>query len=199
MTPETYSHHFLTAAALPPAARHTNLATLHQDIVGRYTAALHALTAEQAAVVVADDGRTTLQVVGHIMAWERFIILAAGDMLAGVQRPRLAFGFTGYIAEDGSSMQFDGIDAFNNHFATQHAPWSWAAMQTEALRTAHTLHTLFTHPHLLTADRLEQTAPSRIRLPNGERINPIGAGWMLWNIVLEHEAVEHARELAIGY
>ena len=46
-----------------------------------------------------------------------------------------------------------------------------------------------------TADLLEQTAATRHRLPNGERIAPVAAGWALWMIVLEHAGVEHAAEI----
>jgi hypothetical protein len=60
---------------------------------------------------------------------------------------------------------------------------------------ASALHTLFTHPSLLNAHKLEQTKPWQKRLRNGHIIQNITMGWSLWLIVIEHIAVEHAVEL----
>jgi hypothetical protein len=58
--------------------------------------------------------------------------------------------------------------------------------------SASTLYTLFTHPQLLSAGRLEQTSPFWKRLQNGMVIQNITMGWNLWLTMIEHIAVEHA-------
>jgi hypothetical protein len=59
------------------------------------------------------------------------------------------------------------------------------------------LHALFTQPHLLTAERLEQTQRHRKRLYSGAVLEEVAMGWSLWIIALEHEGVEHAPELGM--
>lgn len=200
MNIETFSQRILEAMPLPPQARHTAFSAVHDEVLAEYSAAVRALTAAQAAVPtpIVGDERTVLQIVGHIMAWERFAILSAGEILAGVQRPRFLFRLEGYIEEDGTATAVASIDGFNAHVAAQQADLPWPTIQQKALHTAHALHTLFTQPGLLTADLLEQTAATRHRLPNGERIASVAAGWALWMIVLEHAGAEHAAEIGMA-
>jgi len=155
---------------------------------------VQAITAQQAAEPVA-DGRTVQQVVGHIAEWERFGILAAGDILAGVAHPRMITTVDGFLQADGQPLAVDGIDAFNEYAAAQHTSRPWIETQTLARETALTLAALFTERALLSAGRLEKTLPFRKRLQNGAVIRNVAMGWNLWITMLEHEAVEHAADL----
>jgi hypothetical protein len=54
---------------------------------------------------VVSGGLTIAQVVGHIAEWERFTILAAGEIMAGVQWPRI-MTLSGYVEPDGRGQDF---------------------------------------------------------------------------------------------
>jgi hypothetical protein len=197
---DQFSAQMVEIMALPPEERHERMAALHTNIVTEYRAAVKALTDKQAMQMVSGgaETRTVAQVVGHIAEWERFAILGAGDMLAGLTHPRMVTSLAGYYEPDSTAPTFDSIDAFNAYQAARHAEWPWARIQALALDTATTLHALFTEPRLVSAARLEATEPFRKRLEDGTRIRNITMGWNLWITVLEHEAVEHANALGLG-
>jgi hypothetical protein len=184
----------------PPLERHAALAQLHTEIVTGYLLAIRGITHEDAErpVQMGTERRNLAQVVGHISEWERFAILGAGDILAGLRHPRMVTNLDGYVEPDGNLVSFATIDEFNAYQAAKHAGCTWPQIQEMALETAATLHVLFTHPHLLSAERLEYTHPFRKRLKDGSKIENIGLGWVLWTIILEHEAVEHAAELGMN-
>lgn len=184
----------LTAAMmLPPAPRHERLAELHDGLQARYRRALRRITAEAAARPLSDgsDPRPVAQIVGHIAAWERFGILSAGDILAGIRSPRMMTGFGEYRETDGETMAFASIDEFNAYHAGKFAEWPWERLREFAEDTTSAIFALFTHPHLLNAGRLQQTAPTRMRLPGGVILDDMTMGWSLWLIMIEHPAVEH--------
>ena len=70
----------------------------------------------------------------------------------------------------------------------------WAEIQANALRIATNLHTLLSTPSLITPALLEDTEAISPELYDGLRL-PIPSGWFLWHVILDHEAVEHARDL----
>jgi len=201
MPPATFYPLLVELSTLSPSERHARFAQLHTEIFNAYTTAVRAITAERAAqrVVLGDEQRSVLQVVGHIMEWERFMLMGAGDILAGLQRPRMGNSIAGYVEPDGTTPTFETIDAFNVYQVQKHLTWSWEQMQAAALEAATTLHTLFTHPQLITAERLERTAPTRRRLPGGLLIPETRLGWGLWITLLDHEGVEHVEELGIKH
>lgn len=184
---------------LPPSERYTQMVQLHTQVMNEYVVAVQRITVEAAAQSVSTDGdqRTLAQIVAHIAAWERFGILAAGDMLAGVQHPRSITDVKGYVEEDGRVLDFADVHAFNNYQTQKYQTWSWSPLQTLAIDTATTFYTLFTHPQLLTATRLEQTKPYRKHFRNGQVIQNVRMGWCLWAMYLDHEGVEHAAELQL--
>lgn len=185
---------------LPPTERHAQMAQLHTEVVEAYIHALQRITAEDAArpVSIGTDPRTLGQVIAHIMEWERFGILGAGDMLAGVQHPRTVTTVKGFVETDGRVLDFAGTDDFNRYQAEKYSSYSWPQLQRMAIDAAQTFHTLFTAPHLLTAERLEQTLPHSKRLPNGTVVHST-MGWCFWIIYLDHEAAEHAVELGLPH
>jgi hypothetical protein len=187
------------ALAQPPDQRYLLLAQLHADVYSGYVAAIRALSVADAARVNG-DGRSVAQVVGHIMEWERVAIMAAGELLAGVDRPRF---FTarpgwGYLDPNGTPVALQSLDDFNHYHAERHATWPWAHLQELSIRSADVLYTLFTDPKLLSAEILERTPIRERTLENGAKVT-IGAGWYLWIIMLGHEAVDHADDLGWGY
>ena len=62
------------------------------------------------------------------------------------------------------------------------------------MRMASACRVLYAAPDLLTVERLDQTLPCDWRSPIGVT-RRVPAGWNLWMVILEHEAVEHAADL----
>jgi hypothetical protein len=187
------------ALAQPASQRYAFLAQLHTKVHTGYVAAIRALSIADAARA-SSDGRTIAQVVGHIMEWECVAIMAAGELLAGVEKPRF---FTtpsgwGYLDPDGTQVAFQSLDEFNHYHAERHATWPWPQLQEQSIRSADVLHALFTTPTLLSAEVLERTPIRERTLENGAKAT-IGAGWYLWIIMLGHEAVDHAEDVGWGY
>lgn len=200
MNVEAFCRRVTDAAAQPPLVRHGRLARVHEEIKAEYLAALRSISPDRAAqqVAIGSEKRTVAQVVGHIAEWERFLLLAAGDILAGLGHPRMVTSLEGYVEPDGGKPAFATIDAFNDYQANKYASWRWEEIRRLALDTATALYTLFTHPALLNAERLEGTKPFRKRLPDGTVIHDIAMGWNVWITCLEHEGVEHALDLGMS-
>jgi hypothetical protein len=194
MKAEVLYQKIVAIAAQSPAKRRLSLVVLHTDVITPYLNAVRAMTAQDAARVCS-DGRTLGQVVGHIAEWERFTILAVGEIITGVRWPQI-MNLSGYVEPDGQVREFTSVDAFNDYQATKHAAWSWEQIQDLAIQTAATLQVLFAHPLLVSWERLEQTKAYRWQLPNETSVT-VSCGWYLWMVTLEHEAVEHAVDLGI--
>jgi hypothetical protein len=185
--------------SLPSPQRHQQLANFHTLAYTAYLAALQAISSEQATALVniGKDTRTLAQVVGHIAAWDRFAIQSAGDLLAGIEHPRMIATVENFIERDGTLISFQNVDEFNAYHAQQQVGWDWVASQLEAIDAATVLHALFTQPNLLTFERLDRAKPQRRRLENGALIETSTMGWNLWLTALQHYAVEHAAELGL--
>ncbi len=80
--------------------------------------------------------------IGHIAEWDRYALLAAGEMLAGVAYPRI-MASTGYIEPDGAERAFESVTEFNAYQATRHASWPWEDIRDLAIRSATALEALF--------------------------------------------------------
>ena len=184
---------------LAPRERHAAMVQLHTQVRQEYVAAIQNITQYRAAqpLLVESDNRTRAEVVAHIAAWERFAIMAAGDILAGLDHPRSVTNVHGYVDLDRQVIDFADIHAFNAYQRQRYATSNWPQIQQEAIDHANILYSLFSHPQLLTAERLERTKPHRKRLHNGAMLDQTTMGWCLWVIYLDHEAVEHAEALGL--
>ena len=194
MKAEVFYQKIVAIAAQSPAERCLSLVGLHTDVITPYLNAVRTMTAQTAARV-STDSRTLGQVVGHIAEWERFTILAVGEIITGLRWPQI-MNLSGYVEPDGQVREFTSVDAFNDYQANKHAEWSWMQIQELAIQTAAALQVLFAHPSLVSWERLEQTQAHCWRLPNEMSVT-VSCGWYLWMVTLEHEAVEHAVDLGI--
>lgn len=192
MNVDTFYQRLVKIAAQPPYPRYEVLAEFHTGVVMRYLNTIQIIS-ERRARRTGSDGRTVAQVIGHIAEWERFIILAAGEIVAGVKRPRI-MELSHYLDLDGRVMDFSSVDNFNAYQMAKHAKWPWLQIQDMAIHTATALHTMFTQPTILSPETLEKTHAYDWRLPNGIKLT-LPIGWYLWMITLEHEAVSHALDL----
>jgi hypothetical protein len=197
MQPDEFYPYVMEAMTLPPEARHDRLLKLHTRSLIDYLDVVAKITGEEASAVVEADGRTLMQIVGHIAEWERFAILAAGDILSGITQPRMVKRIEGFLDTEGNILSFETIQAFNAHQAEKYAALPWPRAQSLAMNVASTLYRLFEDPALLSAERLERTNATSKPLENGQRIEQTTMGWALWLIVLEHQAVEHADALKL--
>ncbi len=188
--------HLAEVADLPPDERYQKMSALHTSVFEGYMEAVEAITAEGAARVV-PDGRTVKQVVGHIAEWERYVIISAGEMLAGVTWPGL-MSHSRYVEPDGSEFPFRNDDEFNTRQAEKCASKPWAQTRELAIRTASACHRLWVRSGLLGPELLERTRLwQHYRLPTGVTLS-VPCGWFLWMITVEHEGVEHVSDLELG-
>jgi hypothetical protein len=194
LTRDSFYRSMVFAAALAPEARREHLLEIHRQVLDNYVAGLMRISPEQASRRVPDDGRTLGQVVGHILEWDRALLISFGEILAGVRWPRIML-YNLNVDIDGESHEFKTTDAFNAFYAEQQAGLPWVHIRARALEAAHALYGIFSAPGLLTSGRLESTRIfSGFGLPTGETLE-MPCGWYLWMTTLEHEAVEHADAL----
>ena len=200
MKAETFYARVLRAVENAPPQRHADLLALHHDVLADYLKSIERITAAEAAQPLngTDDSRTLGQLVGHFVGWDRFSILAAGDILAGVEVPRTVLDQRGFVDVDGKVYDFESVDAFNDWHAERDRQLPWDTIQADAIDYARTLYSMFADPALLNAERLEKTRMHLKRLHNGVVIEDIRMGWALWLIELQHWAVEHATELNLS-
>jgi hypothetical protein len=195
MLSDDFYESLVAAAQQPPQKRHLTLTDLHMEAINTYLETIRNITT-QGAMRVVPDSRTVAQVVAHIAEWDRAVILAVGEVLAGVTWPRL-MSQTATIEPDGAVRTFAGVDEFNAYYALKYAGHPWEDIQGLALDMATMLHQLFVHPGIVTPEQLEGTHGYDYRLPSGVTLT-IPCGWYLWMVTLEHEMVEHAADLKLG-
>jgi hypothetical protein len=177
---------------LHPVERHQAFTILHKNTQRQYIPALEGLTAERAAQP-GSDGRSLAIVVGHIAEWDRYFLLAVAEMLSGMAWPQF-MDQKGYVTEDGQSCLYADIDEFNAFQSARLASWPWQRIQAIALQSSRALFAIFSHPGLLTYEVLQNTRTMTWKLPNGRKVS-LGAGWFIWQTIMEHEGVEHAADL----
>ncbi len=194
MNPDDFYQMVHLAFMLPPGPRHRGMLKLQEQIHAGYSRAVGAIDTQRAAQT-SSDGRTILQVVGHIAEWDRWMLLGAAEMLSGASSPQM-MRLQGYVDAAGQAHNFNSIGEFNAVMAQQQAGIPWEAVQPLALRMASALYTLFSHPLLLGPAVLEQGEPEQVKFPSGKSIT-VPVGWALWYITLEHEGVEHAGDLGM--
>jgi hypothetical protein len=193
MKPEIFYPQVARIFAQAPEDRYRNMASLHKELGAWFVERVRAISAEDAARRC-PEGRTLAQVVGHIMEWDRYFIISAGEILAGVEWPGI-MAKERYVEIDGTAGGYSTFEEFNARQAAKHASWPWDRIRDMAIDAALLLQTLFTAPGLLTARRLEATRPFAWRVPDGPRLT-VAVGWFQWMVTLEHEAVDHETELA---
>jgi hypothetical protein len=197
LTLDSFYRSMVFAAALAPKARREHLLEVHQEVLGDYLAGLERIPSERAAMRVPGDGRTVAQVIGHILEWDRALLIAFGEILAGVRWPRIMAANLS-IDPDGEQREFQSTDSFNSFYASRHVSEPWAHIRARAMDGAQVLYAAFAAPGLLTAERLESTRTfSGFCLPTGETLD-MPCGWYLWMTALEHEGVDHIDVLGAG-
>jgi hypothetical protein len=123
-----------------------------------------------------------------------FYSKACGEMFSGASWPGF-MDLQGCLDEDGQRRDFESINAFNAFHADLHRDRPWDHIRSDALERAAAAHAIYAQPGLLMPEGLERTRPTEWGLPGGTRLRaPVG--WLIWMLIMEHEAVEHAADLA---
>lgn len=178
--------------------RYAHLVQLHRETLDFYLPAIQALTEEDASRQ-SSDGRSVSCVVAHIMAWEDWQVQVFTDSNKD-ERLRQQMKLKNYFdSEAGKFVDFKDVDDFNAYQAVKYSRWSWADIQQKAVDTALELQSMFPpNPSPEWIDFLEST-PIHVWkvLPN--RTLTVPAGWYLWMVSLEHEAVEHRKDLSSNH
>ncbi|MEW5961480.1 MAG: DinB family protein, partial [Chloroflexota bacterium] len=193
MQATSFYQRLVKIAAQPPYDRYGLLAQWHTEVTIRYLHLVRTLTAAEAQAISSDGRRTVAQIVGHIAGWERFTILAVGEMAVGLKWPRI-MSLSGYLEADGRELNFASVAEFNAYQAARHAAWPWSQIQDLAVQTATALLAMFTQPAIISPDFLEQTTRYEWSLPTGLKLT-VPVGWYLWMVSVEHQAVDHAADL----
>lgn len=182
-----------TAMRLDPSTRHARLLALHREAVDLYERAIGFVSEGRSTEVQpgAEDRRSIAEIVAHIEGWDRFALMAAGDLVAGIRHPRMVTDLSGYLDPAGMAVPFSAIDEFNAYQSSRVQAMTWRELQSAAVKSAKALYAMFEHPNLANANCLEASDLHWKRLQNGVILKPISMGWHLWITMVEHIGVEH--------
>ncbi|MCB0211910.1 MAG: hypothetical protein KDJ52_21395 [Anaerolineae bacterium] len=192
MNPDHFYQHITKLATLSPYDRYARLGKFHTDLVIQYLDVIRSVNKIDVQQLGANN-QSICQTIAEIAEWERFTIFAAGELISGVPWPQM-MNLSGYIDGDTQSRTFADKDDFRAYVREKFTGCPWAEIRDLALHTATAIHTLFTHPTLLSPDTLEKTKKQAWPLPNGLKIS-LPVGWYLWMTAVEREALAYATEL----
>lgn len=174
--------------------RYGELTRLHAETVDFYVPTIRAID-DSIASQISSDGRPKSLVVAHIMGWEEWQIQAFTDPNR-LHRLTRQMGLQDYFDDETrKTVSFKGVDDFNKYQANKYAQKSWNKIQEKAISTALTLQGLFPPtPSEEWLSFLENTPPKIWRMTPTITVTVPG-GIYLWMVSLEHEAVEHRKDL----
>jgi hypothetical protein len=194
MKPEQFYPKIFALSNMPANIRVKGMNRIHSEYLAAYLSAIYAIDTVKASQIC-PDGRTLAQIVAHIAEWERYIIQSMGDVISGVRKP-FVLTLKGYRDIDGTRVDFDTIDEFNEFQAQKYKDTPWSEIKPLAIHTASALQGIFSQPVVLPFDLMEKTEPYDWHIPGGSLVS-IPVAWYLWIVVLEHEVVDHAQELGL--
>jgi hypothetical protein len=194
MKPEQFYPKIFALSNMPANIRVKGMNRIHSESLAAYLSAIYAIDSEKASQIC-PDGRTIAQIVAHIAEWERYIIQSMGDIISGVRKP-FVLTLKGYRDVDGTRVDFDTIDEFNDFQMLKYKNTPWSEIKPLAIHTASALQGIFSQPVVLPFDLMEKTEPYDWHIPGGSLVS-IPVAWYLWIVVLEHEVVDHAQELGL--
>ncbi len=194
MKPEHFYPKIFAISNMPANIRVKGMNRIHSECLAAYLSALYAIDDEKAAQV-SPDGRTLAQIVAHIAEWERYIIQSMGDVISGVRKPFM-LSLKGYRDTDGTRVDFNSVNEFNDYQAKKYKDVPWSAIKPLAIHTASALQGIFSQPVVLPFALMEKTEPYDWHVPGGSIVS-IPVAWYLWILILEHEVVDHSSELGL--
>jgi hypothetical protein len=196
--PDVWYRNLIDLAKVPnPDERYQSLVKLHQATLDFYIPAIQAITPEVAASP-SSDGRPISLVVAHIMAWEEWQTQIFGDQNRE-ERLLKQMKLQGYYDTDsGTTVDFKNVDDFNGYSAKRYADKPWSKIQQNAVETALQLQSFFPPtPKPDWIDFLGRSPEHNWKIIPGTVLS-VPSGWYLWMVSLEHQAIEHRKDLVIG-
>lgn len=194
--PDAWYQNLALIAREAPAQRYKGLVNLHRITLKDYVSALNQMTEEQAETPGV-DGRKRKIVIAHIMGWEEWQIQVFADPQKEESLKR-QLHMQGYQdPQTGNMMNYSSGDAFNAHQEELYRDWFWNDIRKKAIATANSLHYFF--PDDPTTEWLEflNNSPMKEWYVTKDITLTIPGAWYLWMVSLEHEAVEHRKDLLI--
>lgn len=172
-----------------PKERYERLVVLHKETLHFYISTLQSITIEKARQKIS-DGRTIAEVVAHIVAWEEWQIQVFNDPNRQ-GRLKEQINLCGYFdAENNKVVDFKNVDDFNAYQTEKYSKWKWKNIQQKATSTATKLREIFPDiPSDGWINFLESTPSHQWKILPNKTIT-VPAGWYLWMVSLEHEAVK---------
>ncbi len=193
---ETWYQNLALIAGKTSTQRYEGLVSLHGTTLEDYINALNQITEEQAEAPGV-DGRKRKIVVAHIMGWEEWQTQVFADPQ---RKERLNKQLHMECYQDPQTekmMDFPSVDEFNAHQEKLYKNWSWNDIRNKAIATANHLRSFFPdNPSAVWLTFLDSKPTKEWHVTKDITLTVPGA-WYLWMVSLEHEAVEHRKDLFV--
>lgn len=193
--PEQWYNKLIGIATLNDLEKqYRELTRLHKETIDFYVPAIKAMDIQTAAQT-SSDGRLKSLVVAHIMGWEEWQIQVFTDANKLHRLTRQMALHDYFDSETGKMISFKGVDDFNKHQKDKYTQKPWSEIQQKAISTALTLQDIFPpSPPEGWVNFLKNT-PSKVWHLTPTKTITVPSGFYLWMVSLEHEAVEHRKDL----
>lgn len=143
------------------------------------------LSGEQAAMPWTEDGRSLKEIVGHIMAWERWTVAGLEEIAAGQSEPGV-MSLSGYPI---GISRYASIDVFNAARMGEARERPWAELLDES---AHVFESMIAAADGVSAETLHDTSPFYWPEVGGT----VPCGLYLLMVASHHYQSEHLPEIA---
>lgn len=194
--PDVWYQNLAHIAAKTPEHRYRALVKLHKETIDNYMNQLQKITTDQAEGI-SSDGRKIKIVVAHIAGWEEWQLQVFHDPNR-TQRIKQQMSLQDYEDPKLGMLSFNSVDSFNARQEELYKDWSWDAIREKAIKTAMGLQDTFPEePSEEWLFFLNNTPQKKWNLTNNIELTITG-GWYLWMVSLEHEAVEHRKDLVFS-
>lgn len=202
VNPESWYQNLIEIAALPAKRRFEVLANLHEETTLRYIESLETMSDSRAGSI-SSDGRTIKDLVAHIMTWEVWVIQVMED--SNINKRLNNFMYLEDFELGSTRFSFLDDDDFNRFVSQNSSNLSWEEIKNAAIGAARQVCYFF-HPvtdeYMSQVDyredliwTLDNTSPYTWKAPYSNAGIETTAGWYIWMMAIEHEAIEHAQDL----
>ena len=194
--PDAWYLNLVDISSKPSAERYHGLYNLHTTTLSEYVDALQRMSASQVSET-SSDGRTRALVVGHILGWEEWQVqvFRERNKMESLQKQMQLKNYVDPVTS--VSHDFKSVDDFNEYQARKYSSWNWEDIQGRAITCAQDLGSFFpSQPVPSWIEFLDSTPLYTWKVTKNSTI-VIPWGWYLWMVSLEHEAVEHRKDLLV--
>lgn len=194
--PDAWYQNLADIVAKPPEQRYRGLVNLHKETIETYVNQLQKITTGRAEET-GSDGRKIKIVVAHIAGWEDWQL----QVFRGFNRTEhigRQLQLQGYEDPELGIIDFKSVDAFNARQEEIYKDWSWDAIREKAIKTARELQEMFPENPSPEWFSFLNNSPQKVWRVTNDISLTIPGGWYLWMVSLEHEVVEHRKDLSFS-